>query len=198
MTLQGHAIHGLIESEVGTGPERIVVVELHLCVAAGSTVGIVGATGSGKSTIVKLLLRLYEVQQGRILLDGQPITALRLEDLRRAIGLVSQEVFLFHNTMAENIACTSVRSCALSSGRQISNSRITRVRSLSFQASWSIESSNTHALPSTHSRVSLPTRNQQAGGTMSGRCTISRVLVSPQCGGMVVRASRQENMAVGE
>ena len=76
--------------------------DLH--VPAGSTLGIVGATGSGKSTLVKLLLRLYEVNRGRILLDGQPITELRLEDLRRAIGLVSQEVFLFHGSVAENIA----------------------------------------------------------------------------------------------
>jgi ATP-binding cassette subfamily B protein len=76
----------------------------NLDVPAGSTVGIVGATGSGKSTLVKLLLRLYAVQEGRILLDGQPIEDLRLDDLRRAIGLVSQEVFLFHGTVAENIA----------------------------------------------------------------------------------------------
>ena len=78
--------------------------DFNLQVPAGSTIGIVGATGSGKSTLVKLLLRLYEVQQGRILLDGQPITELELGDLRRAIGLVSQEVFLFHGTVAENIA----------------------------------------------------------------------------------------------
>jgi ATP-binding cassette subfamily B protein len=73
-------------------------------VPAGSTIGIVGATGSGKSTIVKLLLRLYEIQGGEILLDGLPIHQLELADLRRAIGLVSQEVFLFHGTVAENIA----------------------------------------------------------------------------------------------
>jgi ATP-binding cassette subfamily B protein len=78
-------------------------VDFDLTVPAGSTVGIVGATGSGKSTIVKLLLRLYEIQGGRILLDGIPIGQLKLEDLRRAIGLVSQEVFLFHGTVAENI-----------------------------------------------------------------------------------------------
>jgi ATP-binding cassette subfamily B protein len=77
---------------------------LDLVVPAGSTLGIVGATGSGKSTIVKLLLRLYELQGGRILLDGVPIHTLNLRDLRRAIGLVSQEVFLFHGTVAENIA----------------------------------------------------------------------------------------------
>jgi ATP-binding cassette subfamily B protein len=75
-----------------------------LDVPAGCTIGIVGATGSGKSTIVKLLLRLYEINAGRILLDGVPIDQLRLQDLRQAIGLVSQEVFLFHGTVAENIA----------------------------------------------------------------------------------------------
>ena len=77
---------------------------LNLRIPAGSTLGIVGATGSGKSTIVKLLLRLYGIQAGEILLDGIPIRELRLDDLRRAIGLVSQEVFLFHGTVAENIA----------------------------------------------------------------------------------------------
>ena len=75
-----------------------------LVVQAGSTVGIVGATGSGKSTVVKLLLRLYEHQKGRILLDGRPIEQLQLQDLRRAIALVSQDVYLFHGTVAENIA----------------------------------------------------------------------------------------------
>ena len=81
-----------------------------LDIPAGSTVGIVGATGSGKSTIVKLLLRLYELQGGTILLDGQPIDQLQLADLRRAIGLVSQEVFLFHGTVAENIAYGSFQA----------------------------------------------------------------------------------------
>jgi ATP-binding cassette subfamily B protein len=78
--------------------------DFDLEIPAGSTVGLVGATGSGKSTIVKLLLRLYSIQSGAILLDGLPIESLRLEDLRRAIALVSQEVFLFPGTVAENIA----------------------------------------------------------------------------------------------
>ena len=78
--------------------------QFSLEIPAGSTLGIVGATGSGKSTIVKLLLRLYELQGGAIRLDGQPVDQLKLADLRRAIGLVSQEVFLFHGTVAENIA----------------------------------------------------------------------------------------------
>ena len=78
--------------------------DFNLNVPAGSTLAVVGATGSGKSTIVKLLLRLYELQRGRIRLDGIPIAELELGDLRRAIGLVSQEAFLFHGTVAENIA----------------------------------------------------------------------------------------------
>ena len=71
---------------------------------AGKTTAIVGATGSGKSTLVKLILRLYEVQHGNIYLDGIELNNLNLKDLRRAIGLVSQDVFLFHGTVAENIA----------------------------------------------------------------------------------------------
>jgi ATP-binding cassette subfamily B protein len=86
-------------------PDRPPLLEgFDLVVPAGSTLGIVGATGSGKSTIVKLLLRLYEINAGSILLDGIPIDTLRLDDLRRAIGLVSQEVFLFHGSVAANIA----------------------------------------------------------------------------------------------
>jgi ATP-binding cassette, subfamily B, bacterial len=74
-----------------------------LSVPAGATIGIVGATGSGKSTLVKLLLRFYEVQSGRILIDGIDIRELNLFDLRQCIGWVSQDVFLFHGTVAENI-----------------------------------------------------------------------------------------------
>lgn len=81
-----------------------VVKDLSLHIPAGKTIAIVGSTGSGKSTLVKLLLRLYEVHSGTITLDGINIQQLNLRDLRRAIGLVSQDVFLFHGTVAENIA----------------------------------------------------------------------------------------------
>jgi ATP-binding cassette subfamily B protein len=80
-----------------------VLKDLSLHIPAGNTIGIVGATGSGKSTLVKLLLRFYEVQSGRILIDGIDIRELNLFDLRRRIGWVSQDVFLFHGTIAENI-----------------------------------------------------------------------------------------------
>ena len=80
-----------------------VIENLSLSIPAGKTIAIVGSTGSGKSTLVKLLLRLYEVHSGTITLDGIEIHKLQLKDLRRAIGLVSQDVFLFHGTVLENI-----------------------------------------------------------------------------------------------
>jgi ATP-binding cassette, subfamily B, bacterial len=80
-----------------------ILKQLSLSVPAGATIGIVGATGSGKSTLVKLLLRFYEVQSGRILIDGIDIRELNLLDLRKCIGWVSQDVFLFHGTVGENI-----------------------------------------------------------------------------------------------
>jgi ATP-binding cassette, subfamily B, bacterial len=86
-------------------PDRQTTVkQLSLKIPAGQTIAIVGATGSGKSTLVKLLLRLYEIQSGRITLDGIDIQDLHLADLRKSIGLVSQDVFLFHGTVRENIA----------------------------------------------------------------------------------------------
>jgi ATP-binding cassette, subfamily B, bacterial len=80
-----------------------VLKALSLQIPAGKTIGIVGATGSGKSTLVKLLLRFYDVQNGRIAIDGIDIRELNLSDLRQCIGWVSQDVFLFHGTVADNI-----------------------------------------------------------------------------------------------
>ncbi|MEM6567911.1 MAG: ABC transporter ATP-binding protein [Planctomycetota bacterium] len=77
---------------------------LDLTFPAKGTTAIVGATGSGKSSITKLVLRFYDPQTGTVRLDGTDVRDLRLVDLRGAIGLVSQDVFLFHGTIAENIA----------------------------------------------------------------------------------------------
>jgi ATP-binding cassette, subfamily B, bacterial len=86
-------------------PDRSTVVnKLSLKVPAGQTIAIVGATGSGKSTLVKLLLRLYEINSGTITLDGLNIQDLHLAELRRSIGLVSQDIFLFHGSVRENIS----------------------------------------------------------------------------------------------
>ncbi len=77
---------------------------LTLSIPAGATTAVVGATGAGKSTLVKLLLRFYDPQTGHVTLDSHDVREVRLEHLRRAIGLVSQDVFLFHGTVRENIA----------------------------------------------------------------------------------------------
>jgi ATP-binding cassette subfamily B protein len=77
---------------------------INLTVPAGKTTAFVGTTGSGKSTLVKLLLRFYAPQTGQILLDGQAIDTLNLQDLRRAVGYVSQDTFLTDGTVADNIA----------------------------------------------------------------------------------------------
>ncbi|WP_342597255.1 ABC transporter ATP-binding protein [Cyanobacterium aponinum UTEX 3222] len=81
-----------------------VLKNLSMDIRAKSNIGIVGATGSGKSTLVKLLLRFYEIDHGEITIDGVNIQELYLHDLRKAIAWVSQDVFLFHGTVAENIA----------------------------------------------------------------------------------------------
>ena len=73
-------------------------------VRSGETIGIAGATGAGKSTLIKLLLRLYDPSGGAICLDGLDLRDITLQDIRSHIALVSQDVYLFHGTIAENIA----------------------------------------------------------------------------------------------
>ncbi|MGB5347454.1 MAG: ABC transporter ATP-binding protein [Woeseia sp.] len=81
-----------------------VLHDIDLTIDAGSSVAFVGQTGSGKSTLIKLLLRFYQPDTGKILIDGQAIDEVSLDSLRRQIGLVSQDVFLFQGTIFENIA----------------------------------------------------------------------------------------------
>ena len=84
--------------------EKPVLENINLVIPAGKTIAFAGTTGSGKSTLIKLLLRFYEPQSGQILLDGQPIHTLDLQDLRRCIGYVSQDTFLTDGNIAQNIA----------------------------------------------------------------------------------------------
>lgn len=80
------------------------VRDINLDVPAGNTLALVGATGSGKSTLVKLMLRFYDPEQGQIRIDGQPIREVSLKSLRDAIGLVSQDVYLFDGSIRDNLA----------------------------------------------------------------------------------------------
>ncbi|WP_270938370.1 ABC transporter ATP-binding protein [Falsiroseomonas oryzae] len=88
----------------GYSPDRTVLNGIDLAVAPGETVALVGPSGAGKTTLCALVPRFYEVEDGRITLDGHDIRDLTLESLRRQIGIVPQDVFLFAGTIRENIA----------------------------------------------------------------------------------------------
>ncbi len=81
-----------------------VLNNVNLTINAGQTTAIVGSTGSGKSTLIKLLLRLYEINNGSISYDSNSLKEIELSSLREKVGLVSQDVFLFEGTVIENIA----------------------------------------------------------------------------------------------
>ena len=78
--------------------------DFNLHIPAGQRVGLVGLSGAGKTTLTKLLLRLSDIQDGRILIDGQNIAECTQQSLRRSIAYVPQEALLFHRSIAENIA----------------------------------------------------------------------------------------------
>jgi ATP-binding cassette subfamily B multidrug efflux pump len=85
-------------------PERPLIEDLSLDVAAGATIAIVGPTGAGKTTLVNLLMRFYELDGGRITIDGIDTRDMTRDALRRAFGMVLQDTWLFHGTIRENIA----------------------------------------------------------------------------------------------
>ncbi len=88
----------------GYEPERPILRNLDMTVAAGSHVAIVGPSGSGKSTVVNLLLRFWDAQEGRVLFDGRDVRDVTLASLRAQTGLVFQDTFVFDTTLRENIA----------------------------------------------------------------------------------------------
>jgi ATP-binding cassette, subfamily B, multidrug efflux pump len=92
------------------GADRLVLDGVSLRIQAGQTVAFVGATGSGKSTLTSLLPRLHEPLRGTVFLDGVDVLEIPLEKLRKAIGFVPQEPFLFSDTIAENIGLGAPRS----------------------------------------------------------------------------------------
>jgi len=81
-----------------------VLRDFNLRIPAGASVALVGPTGCGKTTVAKLLPRFYEVQSGQVLIDGTNIRDIRVDDLRRTVGLVFQDTFLFSDTIRNNIA----------------------------------------------------------------------------------------------
>ncbi len=85
-------------------PARAVLSDIDLDIAAGSTVALVGATGSGKTSLVSLISRLYEANKGQVLLDGADVRTVSLSSLREAVAIVSDDPFLFSASVAENIA----------------------------------------------------------------------------------------------
>ena len=104
------AVSGTLEfSNVtfGYDPDKPVIHNLSMKVAPGETVAIVGATGSGKSTLINLLERMYDPDSGRILLDGHDLRELDPQWLRNTVGLVMQEVYLLRGTIKENILLDS-------------------------------------------------------------------------------------------
>ncbi|MGM0785110.1 MAG: ABC transporter ATP-binding protein [Pseudomonadota bacterium] len=100
--VRGEVSFERVSFRYGSSGEGVEGVSLH--VPAGNTLALVGATGSGKSTLVKLLLRFYDPDSGLVLIDGQPIDGVSLASLRGAIGLVSQDVYLFEGSVRDNIA----------------------------------------------------------------------------------------------
>ncbi len=100
--IKGHVV--LENVTFGYSKDRPILKGINLEVKPGETVALLGPTGSGKSTIIRLIPRFYDVTSGRILIDGYDIRDVKLKSLRRQIGIVSQETFLFNTTIKENIA----------------------------------------------------------------------------------------------
>jgi ATP-binding cassette, subfamily B, multidrug efflux pump len=89
--------------DTATSPARPVIDNLNLHIRAGEKIGLVGRSGAGKSTIVNLLLRFYDIRQGRVLIDGQDIALATQDSLRAQIGMVTQDTSLLHRSVSDNI-----------------------------------------------------------------------------------------------
>jgi ATP-binding cassette subfamily B protein len=100
--IQGHVRFEAVRFGYGDGPEVLHGIDLD--VPAGTTVALVGHTGAGKSTIAKLLARFYDPREGRVTIDGNDLRDVTQESLRRQLGIVPQEGFLFAGTVRDNIA----------------------------------------------------------------------------------------------
>jgi ATP-binding cassette subfamily B protein len=99
----------------------VVLRDIDLSIAAGQTVALVGRTGSGKTSLVSLIPRLYDTTDGEVLVDGVDVRKLRLAELRRSVGFVPQDNFLFSETVGQNIAfgCPSAGEEAISRAAEV-------------------------------------------------------------------------------
>ena len=95
----------------GYRPQAPILRNVNLRIPAGQKIGLVGASGAGKSTLTQLVQRLYDVNSGRILVDGQPVEAFSQDELRARIAVVPQEVSLFHRSVMENIRFGRPEAC---------------------------------------------------------------------------------------
>lgn len=96
----------------GYNPQRLILKDVSFTIPAGKTVAIVGTTGSGKSTIARLIFRLYDVTSGRILVNGHDIKSVKQESLQSVLGIVPQDTVLFNNTLYFNVAYGNPRASA--------------------------------------------------------------------------------------
>ena len=106
-SVQGHITFEGVTFRYGSGGDNNgtpTLSRINFSVSPGSVLGIVGPPGSGKSTLLSLVARLYDIQEGKILLDGNDIRTIKLQDLRSHIAFIPQEPFLFAGTIRENIA----------------------------------------------------------------------------------------------
>ncbi|MCL4137916.1 UNVERIFIED_CONTAM: hypothetical protein GTU68_016307 [Idotea baltica] len=86
------------------GKQSGVIEDLDLTIRSGEKIGLIGRSGAGKSTLVNLLLRFYDLERGRILIDGQDIAKVRQDDIRANVGVVTQDTSLLHRSIFENVA----------------------------------------------------------------------------------------------
>ncbi len=152
------ALHGVRFAYSTSGP---VLHDLDLTFAAGRTTAIVGSTGAGKSTLVKLLLRFHDPTEGSVTLDGHDLRTLKRHELRGAIGLVSQDVYLFHGTVRDNLKV----------GREDATDEELRRAAAAAEALEFVE-----ALPDGFDTV-VGERGQRLSGGQRQRLSIARALV---------------------
>lgn len=99
--IQGHV--GFAHVKFGYNPEKTIINDFKASVQKGQKIAIVGPTGAGKTTIVKLLMRFYDINEGAILIDDLDIRQFKRNDLRQSFGMVLQDTWLYHDTIRENI-----------------------------------------------------------------------------------------------